>query len=244
MRRADRLLQIIQILRRARRPYPASAIAEELEVSLRTIYRDIADLSANRVPIRGEAGVGYILEDGYDLPPLMFSTQELEAIILGMRMVQERGDAELQRGAHDAVAKIEAVLPDELKSTFIDAPLYAANYGQLIEDSVDVAQVRLAMREQYKLKITYSDAEGKPSQRIIWPISIGYFLAARVVVSWCELRVDFRSFRTDRIETLEILEEKYRPRRAALFSDWKKKCAGPMTGHRAYNDNSDQSSNT
>ncbi|MBL4646704.1 MAG: transcriptional regulator [Hyphomicrobiales bacterium] len=232
MRRADRLLQIIQILRRARRPYPASAIAEELEVSLRTIYRDIADLSANRVPIRGEAGVGYILEDGYDLPPLMFNTAELEAIILGMRMVQERCDAELQRGARDAVAKIEAVLPKELKSTFIDAPLYAAEYGQVVEDSVDVAQIRLAMREQFKLKISYSDADGKPSERIIWPISIGYFRAARVVVSWCELRVDFRSFRTDRIETMDLLDEKYRPRRAALFADWRKTCTMPEKGHR------------
>nr|WP_306266345.1 YafY family protein [Pararhizobium sp. IMCC3301] len=220
MRRADRLLQIIQILRRARRPYPASAIAEELEVSLRTIYRDIADLAGNRVPIRGEAGVGYILEDGYDVPPLMFTAAELEAIMLGMRMVQERGDDELKLGARDAIAKIAAVLPDHLKSTFIDAPLYAAEYGPKTTDRIDVAQIRFAMREQRKLKLAYRDENDVASERIIWPISIGYFRAARVVVSWCELRVDFRHFRTDRIDTMDVLEERYRPRRATLYADW------------------------
>lgn len=220
MRRADRLLQIIQILRRARRPYPASAIAGELEVSLRTIYRDIADLVGNRVPIRGEAGVGYVLDDGYDVPPLMFTAAELEAIMLGMRMVQERGDEELCLGARDAVAKIEAVLPENLKPTFIDAPLYAADFGLKPQDKVDVAQIRFAMREQRKLSIGYSDDKGQSSERVIWPISIGYFRVARVVVAWCELRVDFRHFRTDRIETLEVHEERYRPRRASLYSDW------------------------
>ncbi|MFK8033646.1 MAG: helix-turn-helix transcriptional regulator [Hyphomicrobiales bacterium] len=220
MRRADRLLQIIQILRRARRPYPASAIADELEVSLRTIYRDIADLAGNRVPIRGEAGVGYVLDDGYDVPPLMFTAAELEAIMLGMRMVQERGDEELRLGARDAVAKIEAVIPENLKQTFIDAPLYAADFGLKTPDKVDVAQIRLAMREQRKLKISYSDEKGQSSERIIWPVSIGYFRVARVVVAWCELRVDFRHFRTDRIESMNVLDERYRPRRASLYSDW------------------------
>lgn len=233
MRRADRLLQIIQILRRARRPYPASAIAEELEVSLRTIYRDIADLTGNRVPIRGEAGVGYVLEDGYDVPPLMFTAAELEAIMLGMRMVQERGDDELKLGARDAIAKIAAVLPENLKSTFIDAPLYAADFGVQTSETIDVAQIRQAMREQFKLKLAYSDESGAPSERVIWPISIGYFRSARVLVAWCELRVDFRHFRTDRISRMDVLEERYRPRRAALYSDWWKIHMMPYEDHLA-----------
>ncbi|MGJ8532604.1 MAG: helix-turn-helix transcriptional regulator [Alphaproteobacteria bacterium] len=233
MRRADRLLQIIQILRRARRPYPASAIAEELEVSLRTIYRDIADLIGNRVPIRGEAGVGYVLEDGYDVPPLMFTAAELEAIMLGMRMVQERGDDELKLGARDAIAKIAAVIPENLKSTFIDAPLYAADFGLKSADKVDVAQIRFAMREQRKLKLSYSDESGAASERIIWPISIGYFRTARVVVAWCELRVDFRHFRTDRIQNMDVLDERYRPRRATLYADWWKIHMKPYCDHPA-----------
>lgn len=222
MRRADRLLQIIQILRRARRPYAANLIAEELEVSLRTIYRDIADLIANRVPIRGEAGVGYILEDGYDLPPLMFNESELEAIMLGMRMVEVRGDAGLRRAAKDAVAKIETVLPEDLKSAFIEAPLYAADFAAEEDDRISVPDLREAMRDQHKLMILYKDEAGQASERVIWPISIGYFRIARVVVAWCELRNDFRHFRVDRIAVMDVLDERYRQRRSALFNAWQK----------------------
>src|SRR6478609_9277281 len=159
MRRADRLFQIVQILRRTRQPVTADAIAEELETSKRTVYRDIADLIGQRAPIRGEAGVGYILEDGFDLPPLMLTPDEVEAAVLGAQMVAARGDPALRRAAEDLIAKIGAVIRESL--------------------------------------------------RIVWPFAIGYYETSRLIVAWCELRQDFRSFRTDRVSAAEFTDIRY-----------------------------------
>ena len=142
MRRADRLLRIIQLLRRHRRPVTGARMAEELEVSLRTLYRDIADLITDGVPIRGEAGVGYVLGEGYDLPPLMFKSDELEAIMLGLSWVKGRGDKTLQRAAEDAVAKIGTVLPENLRPFFYDAPLITPPKFDLPEDQIDVSRLK------------------------------------------------------------------------------------------------------
>jgi predicted DNA-binding transcriptional regulator YafY len=220
MRRAERFLAIIQILRRHRRPVRGSFMAEELEVSLRTLYRDIADLITDGVPIRGEAGVGYVLGEGYDLPPLMFSADELEAVMLGLRWVLRRGDASLSRAAQDTIAKIGVVLPEAMKPLLFDASLIVPPSCNTLADAVDVAAIRLAIREQYKLNLIYRDEGGRQTTRTIWPIGISYFDAQRLVIGWCELREGFRSFRTDRIVQCEVSTIKYRERRKVLLKRW------------------------
>jgi predicted DNA-binding transcriptional regulator YafY len=220
MRRADRLLKVIQILRRHRRPVRGQMMAEELEVSLRTLYRDIADLITDGVPIRGEAGVGYVLGEGYDLPPLMFNADELESVMLGLRWVMRRGDHALVRAAQDAVAKVGAVLPKDLRPVLFDAALIVPPNWRGVADKIDVAELRRAVREQRKVKITYADEQGKLTERVIWPIAISYYEAQRLVVGWCELRTDFRSFRADRMLAAEALVDRYVERRKALLKRW------------------------
>ena len=217
MRRAERLLQLLQILRRHRRPVTGEAIAQELEVSLRTVYRDIASLISDRVPIRGEAGVGYVLGEGFDLPPLMFTPDELEAVMLGLRWVARRGDGQLSRAAQDTVAKIGAVLPERLKPVLFDAGLMIPPGAHVIRDSVDVAQFRNAIREGRKTELLYKAEDGKETKRVIWPLAVAYFDAQRLIIAWCELRQAFRSFRTDRMVEATVLEQKYPGHRKALL---------------------------
>ncbi len=220
MRRADRLLQIIQLFRRKRGPVTAADISQELEVTVRTVYRDIASLVANGVPIRGEAGIGYVMDDGYDLPPLMFNADELEALMLGARLVSSSGDTALARSANDAIAKIASVVPADLRPILLDAPLYAPNFGNQVVDTVDVGIIRNAIRSRQKLKLEYLDAEKKPSARTVWPIALAYHQGVRLMVSWCELRKDFRHFRVDRMLSLCVIEEKIPERRDTLFHRW------------------------
>jgi predicted DNA-binding transcriptional regulator YafY len=220
MRRAERLLHIIQILRRHRRPVRGQLMAEELEVSLRTLYRDIADLITDGVPIRGEAGVGYVLGEGYDVPPIMFNADELEAIMLGLRWVERRGDSDLSRAAQDTIAKIGAVLPPPLKPFLFDAGLLAPPSFNRVVDNIDVATLRQAVREQRKVAMVYRDEGGKDTSRTVWPIGIAYFDAQRLLIAWCELRQDFRSFRTDRMVEIRLSAEKYTERRKALLKQW------------------------
>lgn len=236
MRRADRFLRIIQILRRHRRPVRGQAMAEEVEVSLRTLYRDIADLTTDGVPIRGEAGIGYVLGEGYDVPPLMFNADELEAIMLGLRWVSRRGDNDLARAAQDTTAKIGAVLPQALKPLLFDSGLLAPPVFSKLADSVDVSSLRQAVREQRKVELVYRDENGKDSERVIWPIGIAYFDAQRLVIAWCELRQDFRSFRTDRMIKATVCKEKYQERRKVLLKRWSENRAlhGGDIGHDAF----------
>ncbi len=221
MRRADRLLRIIQLLRRHRRPVTGQRMAEELEVSLRTLYRDVADLITDGVPIRGEAGVGYVLGEGYDLPPLMFNSDELDAVMLGLSWVARRGDQTLERAAADTVAKIGTVLPEHLRAYFYDAPLITPPSFNQAPERIDLAAIRKAIRTQTKIQIEYEDENQKPTSRVIWPIAISYFDAQRLIVAWCELRVGFRHFRSDRILEMQVLEEKYREPRLKLLSKWR-----------------------
>jgi len=225
MRRAGRLLQLIQILRRHRRPVTGETMARELEVSLRTVYRDIATLIVEGVPVRGEAGIGYVLAEGYDLPPLMFTADELEAVMLGLRWVARRGDRDLSRAANDTVAKIGAILPERLKPFLFDAGLVLPSFTKLTEDRIDVAHFRSAIREARKVEIAYRSEDGRETQRVIWPIAIAYFDAQRLVVAWCELRSDFRTFRTDRMLALRLTNDKYPERRKALLKKWQEQVA-------------------
>lgn len=222
MRRADRLLQLLQILRRHRRPVTASVIADELEVCVRTVYRDIAGLVGEGVPIRGEAGIGYVLGEGYDLPPLMFNADEIEAMLVGLRWVEARADVSLSRAARDVVAKIGDILPKHLKPVLfepaVDAPRFSPPPP---EESIDVAALRAAIRERRKVAIAYHDEQGRASRRVIWPLALGYFEMSRIVVAWCELRSDFRHFRTDRMRRAEISTQRYPGSRIKLLARWR-----------------------
>ncbi|MXN64491.1 HTH domain-containing protein [Stappia sp. GBMRC 2046] len=220
MRRADRLLQIIQVLRRERRPVSGRYIAEELEVSLRTIYRDMVALEASGVPIRGEAGVGYILEAGYDLPPMMFDTDEMEAVMLGLRMAESRGDAALAKAARNAVAKIAAVLPATMRDEFIEIPLYAPVFEPFPQERIELPELRAALRSGQIVEILYQVPDRMPERRRIWPIVLGFFQQSRVLGAWCELRQDFRNFRTDRIIEMTVTNRRTPVNRQKLFSDW------------------------
>jgi predicted DNA-binding transcriptional regulator YafY len=222
MRRADRLFQIIQVLRRGRGPVTADAIAEELETSKRTIYRDIADLMGQRVPIRGEAGIGYVLEGGFDLPPLMLTPDEIEAAVLGAQWVTLRGDAALARAAQDLIAKIGAAVPERLRPFALEpATRAAANYN-VVPDGIDMALVRRAIHGSKKIRLTYCDEQERETERTVWPFAVGYHETVRLMIAWCELRNDFRSFRTDRVADAEFLEERYPERAATLRARWRK----------------------
>ena len=226
MRRTERLFAIIQILRRARAPITAAAMAEELETSLRTVYRDVAELVAQRVPVRGEAGIGYMLEAGYDMPPLMLTPDEIEAAVLGARWVAGRGDAALARAANDLVAKIGAVIPSHLRPFLLEGALTTPERpGRVRPDSLDVARVRASIRTQTKIRLTYRDELEQETRRTVWPIAIAYYETVRLLAAWCEMRQDFRHFRTDRVTDAEFLEERYSARRDILRSQWRKSMA-------------------
>ncbi|OYU92277.1 MAG: transcriptional regulator [Bradyrhizobiaceae bacterium PARB1] len=225
MRRADRLFQIIQVLRRTRKPLTADAIAAELETSKRTIYRDIATLMGQRVPIRGEAGMGYILESGFDMPPLMLTPDEIEAAVLGAQWVMGHADPALATAAKDLIAKIADTVPEKLRP-FVLEPASRARPNFLgTLDALDMVQMRAHIHAGKKVRLCYRDESGRDSERIIWPIAVGYLEAVRLLAAWCELRKDFRSFRTDRAVTAEYLDEKYPERREVLRSRWRKTLA-------------------
>src|SRR5260221_6448870 len=227
MRRADRLFRIIQILRRARRPVIAVDMAAELETSLRTIYRDIAQLMADRVPIRGEAGVGYVLEGGFDMPPLMLTPDEIEAAMLGAQWVRQRADPSLARAAADLVAKIAAVIPEHLRPLLIEPASTAQTSRASPTDRIDMARVRSAIRTQGKLSLLYCDETGQETRRVVWPIAVSYWESVRIIVAWCELRTAFRHFRTDRILDTEFLDSRYATSRLRLRAAWKKELTEP-----------------
>lgn len=223
MRRTERLFAIIQILRRARAPITAAAMADELETSLRTVYRDVAELVAQRVPVRGEAGIGYMLERGYDMPPLMLTPDEIEAAVLGAQWVAARGDPALSRAALDLVAKIGAVIPAHLRPFLLDTALTAPDRSSRVKpDGLDVGRVRAAIRTQTKIRLTYIDEAERETTRTVWPVAIAYYEAVRLLAAWCELRQDFRHFRTDRVSLAEFLEERYPARKDVLRSQWRK----------------------
>jgi len=223
MSRTERLLDLIQLLRRHRAPVTGPALADELGISIRTLYRDIATLQAQGADIQGEPGLGYVLRPGFTLPPLMFSADEIEALVLGSRWVARRAeDPRLGDAAANALSKITAVLPDELRDS-VDGSNLLVGGGEVIPAQVDLSVIRLAIREQKKLVIAYRNAGGTVTERTIWPFAIGFFDRVRVVIGWCELRTDYRHFRLDRIERMEALPERYPRRRAAMLKEWRER---------------------
>ena len=221
MSRAERLLDLLQALRRHRRPVSGRVLAEEIGVSLRTLYRDIASLQAQGATIEGEPGVGYLLRPGYMLPPLMFPVEEVEALVLGSRWVADRADDRMRDAARSALARIAAVLPSELRDDLDTAALLVGPGAAIPTDSVDPALLRKAIRTERKLSLTYRDGTGAASERIVWPFALAFFDSVRVLLGWCELRQGFRHFRTDRIVSVELRETRIGKRRQALLREWR-----------------------
>lgn len=221
MSRTERLFDLIQILRNHRFPVSGAVLADELGISLRTLYRDIATLQGQGADIEGEAGVGYVLRPGFLLPPLMFSTTEIEAIVLGSRWVVDRADTELQHAAQNALAKIAALLPSELREQLDISGLLIAPGQVIASNDAYFILIRKAMRLEKKLQLTYKDVNGLATQRTIWPIALGFFDQVRILIAWCELRQGFRHFRMDRIIKLELNEIRYPERRQCLLKKWR-----------------------
>jgi predicted DNA-binding transcriptional regulator YafY len=220
MSRAQRLLDLLQVLRRHRRPVTGGALAEELGVSLRTLYRDIGALQAQGADIQGEAGLGYVLKPGFTLPPLMFTPEEIEALALGSQWVAARADTRLAAAARNALAKIGAVTPPELADVLDSSTLIVASRGDAAMEPL-LPAIRDAIRQERKVSIAYVDAGGGHSERVIWPFALAFFDQTRMIAAWCESRVAFRHFRTDRIAALTTLEARYPRRRTQLLKEWR-----------------------
>ncbi|MDM9626824.1 YafY family protein [Rhizobium sp. S152] len=219
MARSERLLTLLQTLRRYRRPVSGSVLACETGVSIRTLYRDIASLQAQGALIEGEPGIGYILRPGFMLPPMMFSQDEIEALVLGSRWVARAADPRLAAAGADALAKIADVLPREIRDEIETSPLLI-HMRPPIASKADLGVIRKAIRSERVLKLTYTDEGGAVSIRNVWPFAISYTEQVRMVVAWCELRQDYRHFRTDRIVEMIPQETRYPRRRAVLLQEW------------------------
>ena len=224
MRRADRLFQIVQHFRGGRL-VTAQKLGAWLEVSERTIYRDIADLQSTGVPIDGEAGVGYMLRPGFFLPPLMFTPEELEALVLGGRWVQSQPDAGLAGAAKNALAKIATASPDDLRDRIKDTGLWPVLMRGPQEPTPVLGLVRAAMRNEKALHIGYADESGRHSERDIWPVQLAYYEGKQIVAGWCCMREAFRNFRTDRIVSASETDQRYGRRRLQLAKEWREEWA-------------------
>ncbi|NTJ68604.1 YafY family transcriptional regulator [Agrobacterium rhizogenes] len=224
MSQSQRLFDILQILRRHRQAVSGTYLAQQTGVSLRTIYRDIILLQSMGAEIEGEAGFGYVLKPGFMLPPLMFSEEEIKAIALGVQWVSRQTDDELSFAAQNALAKIEAVLPSELRHKLNDTDFHVS-YPSQKDEAIDLKILRKAMQQQMKLRIVYKDGKGVDTDRVIWPIGIAFAETMRVIAAWCELRQDFRAFRTDRIQQAELLADRYPGQRRDLYRQWRAQVA-------------------
>ncbi len=213
MNRSARLFEIIQILRAQTAPITADRIADMLEVSVRTIYRDIAALQAMRTPIDGEAGIGYLMRSGYDLPALNFDEEEVEALVVGLSLLARTGDAGLQKAARRISNKIEA-MRDRDRSFFV------SDHGVETVGKVDIAVLRGAIRDERMLRLFYRDGAGALSDRVVLPIAVAYFLEVVLLAAWCELRQGFRHFRIDRIERCDLLDQRFAGRGDGLRREW------------------------
>jgi predicted DNA-binding transcriptional regulator YafY len=218
-------------LRRHRHPVTAASLAGELSVSVRTIYRDVQSLVELGAPIDGEAGLGYLLRGGFFLPPLMFDADELEALVLGARLVARQGDEALAEAAGNALAKIAAAAPKDLRDTIADTNFWVAPTPPTPVPAL--RPVREAIRREHKLAITYADEKGAVTSRTIWPIGVAFFEGRQTVAAWCELRAGFRHFRTDRIQSLAPTAERFPRRKAALVKEWRAEMAARMSQPRS-----------
>ncbi len=221
MSRSERLLNLLQVLRQHQRPVSARVLAEKTGVSIRTLYRDIAALQSQGAIIEGEPGVGYVMKPGFMLPPLMFSTNELDALALGMDWVINN-DQSLAKDAESLLSKITSVLPSNLQQKPQESSLLIGATQSQFNKPSSSDLLRQAIRAEKKLKIIYNKTPIEPSVRTIWPFALVFYEQSRIVMSWCELRNDFRNFRTDRISEIEVLEARYPKYRQQLLDEWRK----------------------
>lgn len=226
MSRSERLLNLLQILRRYRHAVSGQTLADELGVGVRTLYRDIASLKAQGAVIEGGAGVGYIMKPGFMLPPLMFGSVELEALVLGMRLVMERRDSELKQGALAMLTKISAVVPPPLRRELEVSALFAGVARKSIDATVDSSLLRESIRNERKLELSYQAPGAAVSQRTVWPFALAYFEQVQVLMCWCELQGAFRNFRTDRIHHVTLLKNRYPQGKQALLEEWRRSMPG------------------
>ena len=233
MDKTERLFAVMDALRRHRRPVTAAALAEEQRVSVRTLYRDVQTLIGLGAPIEGEAGVGYMLKPGFFLPPLMFTPEELEALVLGARWVGAQPDDGLGAAAKNALAKIATASPEDLRDRINDTGLWpvAVWSADAKKPMPILGQLRLAMRTEKAVQIAYADEGGRPSERVIWPVQLAYYEGKQTIAAWCCLRSAFRNFRTDRVSTLTLTEERYGKRRAVLEKEWRSTWHNPDWGN-------------
>jgi predicted DNA-binding transcriptional regulator YafY len=222
MKRTERLFTLMDALRRHRRPVTAASLADELTVSMRTIYRDVQVLIGLGAPIDGEAGLGYLLRPGFFLPPLMFSEDELEALVLGARWIARQSDTGLTQAASNALAKIAAASPKDLRDAMANTGLWVAPMGKDAGAVADVKVVREAIRREQKLQIAYVAETGASTERAIWPIALAFYERRQTVAAWCELRGAFRHFRTDRITAITTTGQRYPTRRVDLVTAWRR----------------------
>ncbi len=219
MRRADRLFQIVQLLRGGRL-VTAKMLADKLEVSERTIYRDIVDLQGSGVPVEGEAGVGYLMRDGYELPPLMFTRDEIASLVAGARMVRAWGGLSMARAAEEALVKIGAVLPDAKKPTVDATAIFAPSFEFAEEQRATLDVLDKAIDQSHKLTMDYTDAKGDATRRTVRPLGLYFWGKVWTLLAWCELRDDFRGFRVDRIVEPVNDGSKFKPERGKQLIDF------------------------
>jgi predicted DNA-binding transcriptional regulator YafY len=225
MDKTERLFAVMDALRRHRRPVTAAQLAEEQGVSVRTLYRDVQTLIGLGAPIDGEAGVGYMLRPGFFMPPLMFTPEELEALVLGARWVQAQPDNGLADAARNALGKIATASPDDLRDRIGDTGLWPVLIRGAREAMPVLGLVRSAMRSEMALHIGYADEGGNESERDIWPVQLAYYEGKQIIVAWCVMREAFRHFRTDRIVRAALTEQRYGRRRAQLTKEWREEWA-------------------
>jgi predicted DNA-binding transcriptional regulator YafY len=219
--RAERLLNLIEEFRRRRRPVSGDDLARTLGVSIRTLYRDISSLRALGAGIEGEPGVGYVLRSGFLLPPIMFTVEEVDALVLGSRWVAERADKPLAEAARKAMARLTAVMPSELGDRVEAQHLVVMPGEHARQETIDMSVVRRAIHLERKLRIRYTDAKGEGSDRVIWPFLLIYFDGGLLIAAWCETRDGIRHFRADRIGAMSEMPARYPRRRHALMKLWR-----------------------
>jgi predicted DNA-binding transcriptional regulator YafY len=223
MSRSERLMELLQSLRRRIYAVTARSLAEELGVSVRTVYRDIETLNSQGASVDGEAGVGFLLRPGYTIPPLMFTPEEIEALVLGARWVIGRADGHLARAARDGIAKINAVLPKPLQDELESCTLLVPSQPRAPVEAGLMKALREAIRGNRKMTIDYRDSKGNMTRRTIWPFALAYWNNAQVIAAWCETRIDFRHFRADRVESWIASGDEYPRRRFDLLQEWREK---------------------
>jgi len=226
MSRSERLIQVVQYLRTHTPPVRAEDLAEELDISVRSVYRDIDSLRKSGAIIDGEAGFGYTLEEDPALPPMLFSGEEMEALVLGLREVMEVGDPVLAKAAKNALGKVKACLPQRMRQQSEHAILHAKRYRSRPDVSIDISALRQFTRDEQAVDMNYVDVKGQATTRRIFPLGLVFMDSTLMLLGWCTLRKDFRSFRVDRINTIAETDESFRPRRVAMLKRFLKRLDG------------------